>query len=139
LLPKGNGRWRIRAVPKHQGIDDMFVGKASVTNYCYQGKWLTLQGASSVRARRAIVPGQHRGPRAHILGTVSDNELRLMDRGSDSELVIRLTPDLEFGYGDSRVVTGEEKQFEEAIVVFFGPVPDEGEPDSIAVAALKQD
>lgn len=29
----------------HQGIDDAFVGKASVVNYLYQGKWLHLTGA----------------------------------------------------------------------------------------------
>jgi hypothetical protein len=29
----------------HQGIDDAFIGKASVTWYFYGGKWLTLQGA----------------------------------------------------------------------------------------------
>ena len=29
----------------HQGIDDAFLEKASVTWYFYQGKWLTLQGA----------------------------------------------------------------------------------------------
>ena len=29
----------------HQGIDDAFIGKASVTWYFYGGKWLALQGA----------------------------------------------------------------------------------------------
>jgi hypothetical protein len=29
----------------HQGIDDAFLGKGSVTWYFYQGKWLRLQGA----------------------------------------------------------------------------------------------
>jgi len=29
----------------HEGIDDAFMDKASVVNYCYQGKWLRLQGA----------------------------------------------------------------------------------------------
>jgi hypothetical protein len=29
----------------HQGIDDAFVGKASVVLYFYQGKWLHLSGA----------------------------------------------------------------------------------------------
>jgi len=28
----------------HQGIDDQFVWKASVTYYCYHGKWLRLTG-----------------------------------------------------------------------------------------------
>jgi hypothetical protein len=30
---------------EHHGIDDIFVGKGSVTHYCHEGKWLTLQGA----------------------------------------------------------------------------------------------
>ena len=29
----------------HQGIDDAFIGKASVVRYCHQGRWLELQGA----------------------------------------------------------------------------------------------
>ncbi len=29
----------------HQGIDDQFVGKASVVQYFYDGKWLQLSGA----------------------------------------------------------------------------------------------
>ncbi len=29
----------------HQGIDDAFLEKASVTWYCYDGKWLKLSGA----------------------------------------------------------------------------------------------
>jgi hypothetical protein len=29
----------------HQGIDDAMIGKYSVIHYCYQGKWLQLQGA----------------------------------------------------------------------------------------------
>jgi hypothetical protein len=29
----------------HQGIDDAFLEKASVTYYYYRGKWLQLTGA----------------------------------------------------------------------------------------------
>jgi hypothetical protein len=29
----------------HQGINEAFVGKASVVHYYYQGKWLRLSGA----------------------------------------------------------------------------------------------
>ncbi len=29
----------------HQGIDNYFAGKASVTYYCYEGEWITLTGA----------------------------------------------------------------------------------------------
>lgn len=31
--------------PDHQGIDDAFVGKASVIHYCHQGVWRELEGA----------------------------------------------------------------------------------------------
>jgi hypothetical protein len=30
---------------EHQAIDDAFVGKASVSWYCYNGEWLRLTGA----------------------------------------------------------------------------------------------
>jgi len=30
---------------EHQGIDDAFLGKASITWYFHKGKWLRLQGA----------------------------------------------------------------------------------------------
>ena len=36
---------KVPSVLDHQGIDDIFVGKASVTRYCHKGKWLDLQGA----------------------------------------------------------------------------------------------
>jgi hypothetical protein len=29
----------------HHGIDDIFLGKASVTHYWHEGQWLRLQGA----------------------------------------------------------------------------------------------
>ena len=45
---------------------------------------------------------------------------------SDSELVIRLTAHLEFGYADNRNILGDERRFGECIMVFFGPVPAEG-------------
>jgi len=30
---------------KHQGINDIILGKASVVRYCYEGKWMELTGA----------------------------------------------------------------------------------------------
>ncbi len=35
----------IPAALGHEGIDDGFMGKASMIRYWYQGKWLSLQGA----------------------------------------------------------------------------------------------
>jgi hypothetical protein len=42
-------RYREDGAPKppplnHQGINDVFGGKASVVHYCYRGEWLRLQG-----------------------------------------------------------------------------------------------
>lgn len=68
--------------------------------------------------------------------SINATELRIMSN-TESELVLRLTPDVEFGYGDDRIVTGDEKNFSECILVFFEPVPDVGDPDTIAIAALK--
>jgi hypothetical protein len=55
-----------------------------------------------------------------------------------SELVVKLTPDVEYGYGDNRDIHGAEKRFGEAIMIFFQPVPDEGfDFDYIILAAVK--
>ena len=70
------------------------------------------------------------------ISSVDDRELRIISDDTDSELVLRFTAEMEFGYADSRVVSGPEKQYESCLVVFFGPVPDEGTPDTIAIAAL---
>jgi hypothetical protein len=78
--------------------------------------------------------------RGRIL-SVDDEELRILADDYLSELVLRFTPDLEFGYVDSRQVTGAEKQYESCLTIFFGPVPPkgEGQPDTIAFAALQPD
>jgi hypothetical protein len=44
------GRYRAYGGPEprpidHQGVDDAFLEKASVTWYFHEGKWLRLQGA----------------------------------------------------------------------------------------------
>lgn len=64
--------------------------------------------------------------------SVTPAELKLRSHETDSELVLKLCPELEFGYGDNRIVTGEEKKFSECIVVFVG----QDEQDHIALAAL---
>ena len=67
---------------------------------------------------------------------VTPTELRILSKRTESaELVLRLTPDLEFGYGDSRMAN-EQKQLSEGIVVFFRS-PEMTTPDTIALAAFK--
>ena len=65
------------------------------------------------------------------------DELRIIADDRETELVLRLTPRVEFGYVDSRRVTGDEKKFKESVALFFGPIPNEGEPDMIVLAALE--
>ena len=46
IMEHYNAYDRVKPPPiDHQGIDDAFVGKASVVLYFYQGKWLHLTGA----------------------------------------------------------------------------------------------
>lgn len=69
--------------------------------------------------------------------SANDGELRVASNDMKSELVVNLGDELEFDYADSRTVTGEEKKFEECIIIIF-ECRDEGEkPDLIALAALK--
>ena len=70
------------------------------------------------------------------ISAIDDNELRIMADDHESELVVRFTSDIQFGYVDSRTVTGEEKGFEESIAIFFN-LPAVREPDMITLAALK--
>lgn len=66
---------------------------------------------------------------------VSPNEIVLISDDRKSETVVRLSAELEFGYGDTRQVIGEEKKFSECVVIFFDTTT---EPfDTISLAALK--
>jgi hypothetical protein len=69
---------------------------------------------------------------------VNPAEIRLMADDADSEFVLRITDKIEFGYADSRVVTGQEAaDYECLLMVFLGPIPNEGEGESVAFAELK--
>jgi hypothetical protein len=74
--------------------------------------------------------------RAHML-SVNDDELRMLSADTHSELVLRLTAEMEFGFGDFRNAPESEKQYESCVIVFFGPVAHEGTQDSIAIAVLE--
>jgi hypothetical protein len=54
----------------------------------------------------------------------------------NSEFVLKITKEVTFGYGDSRIVTGREaRNYECCVMAFIGSVPPEGEIDSIAFVA----
>lgn len=74
-----------------------------------------------------------------VILSADEHGLRAMARDKGSELAVRFTADLDFGYGDSRTFGGEREKFEDCVVIFFGAIPDEGEgePDTIALAVLK--
>lgn len=62
-------------------------------------------------------------------------EVRVVSDDRRSEIVVRLSEELEFGYADSREVTGSEKEYEACVVIFTNPpVPQVGTPDTIAIA-----
>ena len=70
--------------------------------------------------------------------SLNPSELRIMADAPDKEFVLRLDSEiLQFGYGDDRIVTGEEKKFSDCVVVLVGAVPDTGPVDTIVLAALK--
>ena len=70
--------------------------------------------------------------------SVTEKELKIMSGDSHSELVLRFTPEMDFGYADSREVpkTSEAEKYEACIVIYFGPLPEEGTPDTISLAPL---
>jgi hypothetical protein len=72
---------------------------------------------------------------ARIL-SINDQELRILSDDTFSELTLSFTPEMEFGYGDSRHTSENERQYESCLVVFFGPLPQEGSPDTIAIAPI---
>jgi hypothetical protein len=73
---------------------------------------------------------------ARIL-SINDQELRILSDDTLSELTLSFTPEMEFGYGDSRRTSENEKQYESCLVVFFGPLLQEGSPDTIAIAPVE--
>jgi hypothetical protein len=70
---------------------------------------------------------------------VRENELRIFADDMNSELVLRLTNNLGFGYGDSRIVTGKEAEdYVCCLMVFFEPIPDVGDPETVALAEIRE-
>ena len=65
---------------------------------------------------------------------VDDHKLRIISDDTKSELVLKLTPDLDFHYADSRKVTGVAKEYDSCVAIFFSPVLSEQTPDSISIA-----
>jgi len=65
---------------------------------------------------------------------VDDGELRVMSDDMRSELIIKLSPELDFHYADSRHVTGVAKQYDSCVVMFFSPIEAEGPHDTISIA-----
>ena len=68
-----------------------------------------------------------------------DHEVRLISDDTRSQLVLRLRPEMEFGYLDSRQVTGQEAaDFEHCLVAYLGPITEEGDTDHLAFAARRK-
>jgi hypothetical protein len=72
---------------------------------------------------------------------MSELEIKIVsdDRSDDrrSEIVLRVSDDLEFGYGDPRTFPEDAARYESILVVFFGPIPQTGDADMIAFSEIK--
>lgn len=70
--------------------------------------------------------------------SLSDREMNIIADDKESEVVFQFDSVGEFGYGDSRSVTGREaEEFECCILIFMAPIPDEGVGDHIALAEVR--
>jgi hypothetical protein len=58
------------------------------------------------------------------IASVNDSEMRLVSEHL-TELIVRFTPELQYGYVDSREVSGPEKKFDSCLAIFFTPESDE--------------
>ena len=67
---------------------------------------------------------------------MNDTEIKLVSDDRLSEMALRITADLEFGYGDSRQSPEDASRYDSAIVVFFSSLSDKGEPDIIGFAEV---
>jgi hypothetical protein len=69
--------------------------------------------------------------------SVSEDEVRIISEDTGSELILRLSAS-EFGYADSRGVTGiEGEKYDSCVVLFYNEKRPEGPPDTIAIAAQR--
>jgi hypothetical protein len=67
---------------------------------------------------------------------VENDEIKLISDDSESELTLRLTPEMEFGYGDSRQSPEDAELYVSGLVIFLGELTDENDPDTISFAEM---
>lgn len=72
------------------------------------------------------------------ISLIDDQELKIISSDRLSELVLRFTPEMEFGYGDSRNASEDEKRYGSCLILFFGPMSEQGVTDTIAIGAIEQ-
>jgi hypothetical protein len=61
---------------------------------------------------------------------VDDDELRILADDTASELVVRLTPQVGFGYADARGIGIPNSEYDRCVVIFFGSA-------TVAIAEIK--
>ena len=67
----------------------------------------------------------------------SENEVRMTAGSKLTDLVVKLTDDLNFDYADSREVKGQEAEhYPSCVAIAYEPIPDEGPADTIAFAEI---
>jgi hypothetical protein len=72
-----------------------------------------------------------------VVEAVDTRELRLLSDDRRSALVVIFRDAMTFSYLDSSQVTGEQKKFEECIVIAMGTELSDGDEETISLAALK--
>jgi len=68
---------------------------------------------------------------------LDDEEIKILSLDKFHEAALAFRPEMQFGYGDFRGIPREGAIYESGVVVYFGPVPPEGNPDAIAFAEVK--
>jgi hypothetical protein len=71
--------------------------------------------------------------------TADDSKLWIKSRDGSSQFVLRMSQVIHFEYADSRTVEGAAKKYKECVVCFLTKVPDMGNADRVAIAALDPD
>lgn len=78
------------------------------------------------------------GSSGHIV-TSDYRKLWIKSKDGNSQFVLRMGSVLHFEYADSRTVEGPAKKFKECVVCFLTELPDQGDTDTVSIAAIDPD
>lgn len=70
--------------------------------------------------------------------SIRGEHVTVADDDRITEVNIRLANDVSFGYGDTRNSPTEIEAFDLVLVGFFGPVPEQGQPDMVSLSSFRE-